>query len=93
VPQADICAAANCSLFDQLVGAGEQGRRHFEAERPCGCKVDQEFHLDRKLDWQIGCFGAFQNPINEVSRTAEDFAQIGAIADETTLLALGNYRP
>jgi hypothetical protein len=32
VPAADICSAAKSILFDDLVGAGEQAWRHFEAE-------------------------------------------------------------
>ena len=32
VPGSDICSAANCNLFDDLVGAGMQHRRNFEAE-------------------------------------------------------------
>jgi hypothetical protein len=36
LPRSDISGAANCSLFDYLVGAREQGRRHGEAEGPGG---------------------------------------------------------
>src|SRR6516165_6327724 len=32
VPQGDICSAANCSLFNHLVGAREQRRWHCEAK-------------------------------------------------------------
>jgi hypothetical protein len=54
VPKADICTAANCSLFDHLVGAHQQRRRHFEAERfGCG-EVDDEIEFVRLLARNIG---------------------------------------
>src|SRR5260370_22591624 len=37
VPTADSCIAAKTSLFDHLVGTGEQRGRHFEAKRLGGC--------------------------------------------------------
>jgi hypothetical protein len=39
--------------FDDLVGAGEQRRRHLEAECPRRLQVDDEFELGRLLDWQV----------------------------------------
>ena len=39
----DSCTAANDALFDHLVGAGEQRRRHLDALRSCGPEVNDEF--------------------------------------------------
>ena len=47
VPKADICGAANNALFDHLVGAGEQRRRHGYAEYPGGLVVDYQFQFRR----------------------------------------------
>src|SRR5881394_693138 len=44
--------------LDHLVGAGEQRRRHGEAERLGGWKIDYELELGRKLHWQIARLGA-----------------------------------
>src|SRR5947208_11457413 len=37
--------------FDHLVGAGEQHRRDFEAERPGSRHIDDQFERDRAHDW------------------------------------------
>src|SRR5499427_10301117 len=39
--------------FDHLVGAGEQRRRHVNAERLSGFQVDHQFEFGRLLDWQV----------------------------------------
>jgi len=56
VPKGDIRTAAKALLFDHLVGAGEQRRRHFEAELPRRLEVDHELELDPLLHRQVGCF-------------------------------------
>jgi len=44
----------SCVLFDHLVDARKQRRRHSDAERPRGFEVDQEVELGRLLDWHVG---------------------------------------
>jgi hypothetical protein len=44
-------------LIDHLVGDSEQRRRHFNAEQPCGAKVDDELELGRLYDRQVGGLG------------------------------------
>ena len=49
------------ALFDHLIRARRQRRRHFDAQRLCGAEVDHEFELGHLNDGQIGRLGAFQN--------------------------------
>jgi hypothetical protein len=53
--------SAVARLFDHLVGAGNQRRRHVEAERLRHDQVNDEVELGRLLDRKIGGLRPPQN--------------------------------
>ena len=50
------------SLFDHLIGAGEQCGWHGEAERLCGLEIDDQLDFRGLLDRQVGCLLPLENP-------------------------------
>ena len=55
VPIADVSRCSKLSqLFDNLVGAYEQRRRHVEAERLGRLQIDYKFVFRRRLHWKSG---------------------------------------
>jgi hypothetical protein len=53
VPTRDSCTAAYRTLFDHLVGLGEQRGRHGEAEAVSSLHIDHQLELGRLLDRQV----------------------------------------
>jgi hypothetical protein len=53
-PIGDICSAERPSLFDHLVGAGEERLGHGKAECLRRGQVDDEIELGRLLDRNFG---------------------------------------
>ena len=51
-PKADSCGATK-TLFDHLIGAGEQGLRHRQAKCLGGLEVDDRLILRRCLYWHV----------------------------------------
>ena len=70
--------------FDHLVGAGEQRRWHFEAERLRGFEIDDEFELGGLHHRQIGRCGAFEDSPDIKTGLAIRIRNAGSIADQTT---------
>src|SRR5262249_943348 len=85
--KADICGAANCSLFDHLVGAGEHGRWHREADGLRGLEIDNQFVFGRRLYRHVGWLFALKDPVDVTGRTTILVDEIGSIGDQA---AAGN---
>ena len=52
-PIPDSCTAAKSVLFDHLIGAREQGWRHFQSERPGRLEVDDHLEFRWLHDGEI----------------------------------------
>src|SRR5262249_18024647 len=69
-PKADMCSAqphvcfgpkADMALFDHLIGNGDQSGRNFDADRPRGCQIDDEFVPARTCNREISGLFALED--------------------------------
>ena len=65
VPKADKVRRSKMALFDHLVGADEQRRRHGDPERFSRLKIDNYVEFGRPLNWKFARLRTLQNLVNE----------------------------
>src|SRR5262245_7486174 len=79
---AQLPAPSSRFLLDDLVGAGEQRRRHLQAERLGGPQVDRQFEFRRLLDWQVRGLRALQDLVCVEGSAPEQVGHACSIGDQ-----------
>jgi hypothetical protein len=74
----------SASLFDYLVRAGNDLRRHREAERLDGLEIDGQFDLGGLLNRQVGRLFSFKDFACIEAGEAKRFGDAGAITHQAT---------
>src|SRR5262249_40666358 len=70
--------------LDYLVGAGEQLRRHFKAERPVRLQVDDELKFGHLQDREVCGLRALEDSAAIVADLAKHLRTIGRVAHQPT---------
>src|SRR5262249_35433443 len=69
--------------FNDLVGACEERRRHYESECFGSLEIDSEVKLGRKLDWQVRRLGTIEYLPHIATPQTIDFHKIWPIAQHS----------
>src|ERR1700682_4079443 len=73
-------------LFNDLVGAGEKGRRDFETERFRRLEINDKQEFGGLLNRKVGRFGVFQNSIDIVSPKSSQGRKVGPVRNQSVRL-------
>ena len=84
----DICGAANCTLFDHLIGTSLQRLWHGQTECFGGLEINGEFVLVGSLNRKIGRLLASKNAIDIIRRLTKLVNPIRPIRNKATF---GHY--
>src|SRR6516225_12486605 len=82
--KADICSAANSSLFDHLVGASKHRLRNCEFYCFGSLEIDYKLVLRRRLHGKIGWLLTFEDAIDVASSAVEQVDGVRPIGDQAT---------
>jgi hypothetical protein len=75
--------------LDHLVGAGEQRRGHFDAERFGRLEVNRKIDFGRLLDRDVGGLCATQNLIGIVARAPEQVREVRSVRYQPARFYIG----
>src|SRR5258707_10890176 len=86
------------ALFDHLVGALQQRRRHFDAKRLCGLQIDHQLEPGRLFDRQVGRVRTLQYLVDESGGPTIKFSNIGPVGQKEARLCIlslerGGWQP
>src|SRR6266446_4958682 len=70
--------------FNHLVGAGEQGRGHVEAESLCRLEIDQELEFGGLINWDVARFGPFEDLMHIIGHAPEQLREVNRISHQPT---------
>src|SRR5690349_18647919 len=69
--------------FDHFVGAGEQGRRGFDADRLGRLEIEDEAKERRLLERQFRGLGALEDAVDERAYAVEAFVDIQSVRHQS----------
>ena len=71
-------------LFNNLIGAGKERRRHGEADCLSGLEVDHQLEFGRALHWKVGGLFALKDAIDVASSLPVLISRVSSVRDEAT---------